>query len=233
MSVKNRRFKVAKRRVWVPPFCTQQSVSVTSQARPEHIVKVLKYLISKPGKDWTKKAAAQRTQIWSEKVILLDKYSQNNQTKHATSTFWSQLTCSVRFSFKREKADYVIKLFFFKSSCPLSSVHQKKDISVLAWKWWIPKFVAAARAEKTAKRDRSTTGVKQAASPSPVHVFRVGEIPGPGKEVGSKEVDDAFRTKELGAEDVSLNTVIMVKIKCQQFPLSTNIRNMFPVSTEA
>ena len=90
-----------------------------------------------------------------------------------------------------------------------------------------------SKSRKTAKKDSSKTGVKQAASPSPVHVFRVGEIPGPGKEVGRKEVDDTFRTKELGAEDVSLNTVIMVKIKCQQFSLSTNVRNIFSVSAEA
>lgn len=90
-----------------------------------------------------------------------------------------------------------------------------------------------SKSRKTAKRDSSITGVKQATSLSPVHVFRVGEIPGPGKEVGSKEVDDAFRTKELRAEDVSLNTVIVVKIKCQQFPLSTNGRNIFSVSAEA
>ena len=87
--------------------------------------------------------------------------------------------------------------------------------------------------QKNSKKRQLYHRCKQATSLSPVHVFRVGEIPGPGKEVGSKEVDDAFRTKELRAEDVSLNTVIVVKIKCQQFPLSTNGRNIFSVSAEA
>ena len=64
---------------------------------------------------------------------------------------------------------------------------------------------------------------------SPVHVVGVREVPGPGEEVGGQKVDDAFRAKELGAKDVSLNTFIVVEIKRQQLSLSTKQKLTFHV----
>jgi hypothetical protein len=73
-------------------------------------------------------------------------------------------------------------------------------------------------AKHTKKKQQQKTK-KQCIILLPVHIFWMRQVPCPGEEVAGEKVDDTFRAQQLGAEDVSLNTVIVVKVQRQQLPL--------------